>query len=277
VSPAPVPPAPVPPAPVPAPVEPQDQGTLTVATRPSAAVYLDGKLIEHGSFSGRATENGNHELVIKAPGHAALRRSISVEPARETRVEALLAQRAAGAAASGQPAVASKPVEPTTEAPPAAGKVAAGAPINELAPPVAEPPQDRGSDAAAAGASRGQDGPPPVAEPPRRADRAEPPAGEVVQRPAIDVAATRAAVRSQIGPIQQCYERAKMDDATLKGTVTARLTVAPDGSVANVQISSSTLNSAQTERCIVGEIARWQLPRPTGGAAVSFTYPFVFE
>jgi TonB family protein len=122
-----------------------------------------------------------------------------------------------------------------------------------------------------------QDPPAAGAEPPRRVERIEPPVTEVAKRPAVDVEATRAAVRSQIAPLQQCYERAKMDDATLKGTVTARLTVAPDGSVANVQISSSTLNSAQTERCIVGEIARWQLPRPTGGAAVSFTYPFVFE
>ncbi len=275
-APVPVPPPVVPPAEPPAAAiaQPPVQGTLTVATRPRATIYLDGKLIEHGSFSGRPTENGSHELVVKAQGHAAVRRSISVEPARETRVEVLPAKRAA-AATSGQPAVATRPavVDPKVEAGPAGKAVG----ISHDASPTAAPPQERGSHAAAGTVSRGQEPPPVIAEAPRRVDKAEPPAAEVVQRPTIDVAATRAAVRSQLGPIQQCYERAKMDDATLKGTVTARLTVAPDGSVANVEISSSTLKSAQAERCMVGEIAHWQLPRPSGGAAISFKYPFVFE
>jgi hypothetical protein len=256
--------------------EPPVPGTLTVATRASATVYLDGKVIEHGSFTGRPTENGSHELVVKAPGHAAIRRSISIAAAHETRLDLLPGQRSAAAAAPSQPVAAAKPaaVEPTLEAPAAAGtavEAAAPAAASLAAPPEPHP------DAVAGSVAHGQDPPPAGSEPPRRAERSEPPVTEVVKRPAVDVEATRAAVRSQIGPIQQCYERAKMDDATLKGTVTARITVALDGSIANVQISSSTLSSATAERCIAGEISRWQLPRPSGGAAVSFTYPFVFE
>jgi hypothetical protein len=277
--PMPVPPVPpsVPPGDPPAATiaQPLVQGTLTVATRASATIYLDGKLIEHGPFSGRPTQSGSHELVVKAPGHAPVRRSISVEPARETRVVVLRAQRAVPAGPD-RPAVAprSAVVEPTAEAGPA-GQVAGPSTSHDDSPIVGSP-HERGSDAVG-NVARGKEPSPVIAEAPRRVDKAEPPVAEVVQRPTIDVAATRAAVRSQIGPIQQCYERAKMDDATLKGTVTARLTVAPDGSVANVQISSSTLKSAQAEHCMAGEIAHWQLPRPSGGAAVSFTYPFVFE
>ena len=103
----------------------------------------------------------------------------------------------------------------------------------------------------------------------------EPPA--VVKQPALDVGATRAAVRAQIEPVQQCYERAKMDDGKLRGTLTVRITIAANGSIANAQVASSTLSSPQVEGCITREISRWQLPSPSGGAAVSLSYPFVFE
>jgi len=107
-----------------------------------------------------------------------------------------------------------------------------------------------------------------------RAESPVPPAGKP---PNLDVAALRAAVRSRIGPLQKCYERAKMDDANLRGSVTAHITVAGNGSVARVQVSHSTLNAPQVEGCITREIARWHLPKPSGGGAVAFLYPFVFE
>ncbi len=107
-----------------------------------------------------------------------------------------------------------------------------------------------------------------------RADSPVPPTGKP---PSLDVTALRAAVRSQIGPVQKCYERAKMDDANLRGSVTAHITVAGNGSVAHVQVSHSTLNTPQIEGCITREIARWHLPKPSGGGAVAFLYPFVFE
>jgi hypothetical protein len=271
------------PPPVPAPhadppavaaVEPAAEGTLTVTTRANAAVYLDGKLIEHGSFAGRSTENGIHELIVKAPGYAPISRSVTIDAARETRLALVPSQRAGPAAAS-QPAVAAKSSEAeSTDAPGAAGNTVATGPGEVAAHP--EPPAQPASTAAAVSAPAATPlSPPPPPEPPRK-DKPEPPTEEA-KRPAIDIAATRAAARSQLGPIQQCYERARMDDASLKGNVTAQITVAADGSVANVRIVSSTLSSPPTERCIAAEIARWQLPKPGGGAAVSFTYPFVFE
>jgi TonB family protein len=91
------------------------------------------------------------------------------------------------------------------------------------------------------------------------------------------VKATRAAVRAQIGPVQQCYERAKMDDPNLAGIVTTRITVAPDGSVTKIEITNSTLGAPGVEACIREGIARWHLPGPSGGASASLTYPLVFQ
>jgi TonB family protein len=116
-----------------------------------------------------------------------------------------------------------------------------------------------------------------------RASEPRPSESQPVARPepprtgTIDVAATRAAARAQIGPVRQCYERARMDDASLAGTVTARITVGPDGSVAKVEIASSTLGAPPVETCILQAISRWRLPKPNGGAAASLTYPLVFQ
>jgi TonB family protein len=129
---------------------------------------------------------------------------------------------------------------------------------------------------------------PPAPEPPKaRAPEPPPSDASTAARPeppasgpragAIDVAATRAAARAQIGPVQQCYERARMDDSSLAGTVQVRITVAPDGSVAKVDVVSSTLGAPPVETCIRQAISRWRLPRPTGGVAASLTYPLVFQ
>lgn len=103
-----------------------------------------------------------------------------------------------------------------------------------------------------------------------------PPPPPAPAKPTIDVAATRTAVIAQLAPIQQCYERAKMDDTSLRGTVTARMTVAANGSIANVSIVSSTLHSPPVEACVTREVAHWHLPKPDGGP-VSFAYPFAFQ
>jgi len=227
------------------------QGTLTVETYSNAMVYLDGKTIEHGSFFHRPTTNGTHEIVVKIPGHAPLKRLISIAAARETRLKIELVHR--------NSAVASRPPASDREA------MTSKLPASPLAARASPQAQDAGSSA--------EHDPAPAVTEPRPAATIAP----VVKRPSLDIDATRIAVRSQLGPLQQCYERAKMDDANLRGRVTARITVAADGAIANAQIAASTLNSAQVEGCLTREISRWHLPRPSGGAAVSFQYPFVFE
>ena len=68
-----------------------------------------------------------------------------------------------------------------------------------------------------------------------------------------------------------------MDDPNLAGTVTTRITVAPDGAVAKIDIINSTLGAPTVEACIRQGMSRWRLPRPVGGASASLTYPLVFQ
>ncbi|HEX7840658.1 MAG TPA: AgmX/PglI C-terminal domain-containing protein, partial [Kofleriaceae bacterium] len=117
----------------------------------------------------------------------------------------------------------------------------------------------------------------PAPAPPPAAPAPAGPAAPAVKKDEIDVAATRAAVKSHVAAIQQCYERAKMDDPGLAGSIAVRITIGPDGAVIGTQVTKSTIGSAVVERCVTAEISRWRLPQPTGGKAASLLYPFVFE
>jgi len=169
------------------------------------------------------------------------------------------------------PAVPAPP-KPSTgagEAPPAHASGAAE-------PGAATPPVEHGPVAAVTNRGSGSPAettpaPSPVA--PASSGAATP----AVKKDEIDVAATRAAVRSHVAAIQQCYERAKMDDQSLAGAMTVRITIAPDGAVTGTQVTKSTIGSPAVERCVTAEISRWHLPKPTGGNAASLLYPFVFE
>jgi len=247
---------------------PPGQGTLTIETYPNALVYLDGKTIEHGSFVHRPTATGTHELVVKLPGRLAVKRSISIAADHETKLKIEIVQQTADAAASA--------ISATTPPTPAYAVSSSSRPGAQPAGKAPRRTQTFGSSVKSASSSRNP--PPPAAVEARPKDpSAESPVPPAVKQPGLDVKAIRAAVRSQIGPLQQCYERAKMDDANLHGKVTAHITVAANGTVANVQIAHSTLNAPQVEGCISREITRWQLPRPSGGGTVAFLYPFVFE
>jgi serine/threonine-protein kinase len=104
---------------------------------------------------------------------------------------------------------------------------------------------------------------------------APPPVDAAKQREQYS-AALRVAMRAQSGPIEQCYERAKMDDSNLRGKVVVQIAIAPDGSVKTPGITSSTLGSLEVEGCITREVAHFQLPRPLGGTTIAYTYTFVF-
>jgi hypothetical protein len=180
------------------------------------------------------------------------------------------AQGAHAATWSEAAAAPAGPVEEGVEPAPAHGP--------DATRPAVTPPDPHAPAVAAPGPGSGS---PPEAAPPQAQAPAAPaiaaPAAPVARKDEIDVAATRAAVRSHVAAIQQCYERAKMDDPGLAGAMTMRISIAPDGGVTGAQVASSTIRSPVVERCVTAEISRWRLPRPTAGNTASFLYPFVFE
>jgi len=63
---------------------------------------------------------------------------------------------------------------------------------------------------------------------------------------------------SHVPAIRYCYERELRRNPTLKGKVSVRITVTPDGSIKDATIVSSTLNNERVERCILARIRLWK-------------------
>lgn len=83
-------------------------------------------------------------------------------------------------------------------------------------------------------------------------------------------------VRSRLGAIKACYERALKRNPNLSGKVQVHWTITPAGTVSGVDIEQDTLGDAEVSGCIKGLVARWRFPAPAGGA-VDVSFPFVFQ
>ncbi len=82
-------------------------------------------------------------------------------------------------------------------------------------------------------------------------------------------------VQSYLGGLNHLYNRSLRRDPSLKGKVTVRFSIAPEGHVTQTDIVSSTLQSIDLEQQIVKKILRWKFPAiPEGTVTVKF--PFVF-
>ncbi len=83
-------------------------------------------------------------------------------------------------------------------------------------------------------------------------------------------------VRSRLGAIKACYERALKRNPNLSGKIVIRWTITPAGTVSGVDVENDTMGDNEVSGCIKSLIARWRFPAPAGGS-VEVAYPFVFQ
>jgi len=76
--------------------------------------------------------------------------------------------------------------------------------------------------------------------------------------------------------IRYCYERELKRNPTLRGKITVRITIGPEGAVTNAEIISSTLNSERVERCILARIRLWNDFQPIEEAEGEVTFRQVY-
>jgi TonB family protein len=82
-------------------------------------------------------------------------------------------------------------------------------------------------------------------------------------------------IRTQLGPVRRCYERAVAASPTLEGRIDVAFTIALDGSVHGAAIEHSTIASSTMEDCVLDAIRTWTFPRPAD-RVVRVRYPFRF-
>lgn len=100
---------------------------------------------------------------------------------------------------------------------------------------------------------------------------------EAVVMGAIDADAVEAALLAHKDEFRLCYEREiNAENPSLAGRVGTTFVIGSSGHVNTAGIDSTTLNNANTERCIVKVIKRIEFPIPRGAGTVQVSYPFKF-
>src|SRR3569832_1434164 len=83
-------------------------------------------------------------------------------------------------------------------------------------------------------------------------------------------------VRSRLGAIKACYERALKRNPSLSGQVVVHWTITAAGTVSGIDVENDTLGDSEVASCIKSLVARWRFPAPAGGS-VEVSFPFVFQ
>ncbi|HVV51793.1 MAG TPA: AgmX/PglI C-terminal domain-containing protein [Polyangia bacterium] len=92
----------------------------------------------------------------------------------------------------------------------------------------------------------------------------------------LDPAMVAKEVRTRLGAIKACYERALKRNPNLSGKVVIHWTITQAGTVSGVDVETDTLGDAEVASCIKSLVARWRFPAPSGGS-VEVSFPFVFQ
>ncbi len=94
---------------------------------------------------------------------------------------------------------------------------------------------------------------------------------------ALDKSLIDRVVKQNIPAIRYEYEKGLKMDPDLQGKVTIEFVIAPDGTVANAAVKSSSLADPGVEQGIARRFRRMKFPAPKGGGQVVVSYPFVFS
>lgn len=76
--------------------------------------------------------------------------------------------------------------------------------------------------------------------------------------------------------IRYCYERELKRNPALKGKITVRITVEPEGHVSDAVVLASTMNNERVERCILARIRLWKDFPPIDPSEGSVTFRQVY-
>ena len=83
-------------------------------------------------------------------------------------------------------------------------------------------------------------------------------------------------VRARQGDLMTCYASALQENDELQGRVAFQFGVAPDGHLAMVKVTDSTLRSKSAEDCMVAQARRWAFPRTNRSTLMKFDTDFTF-
>ncbi len=87
----------------------------------------------------------------------------------------------------------------------------------------------------------------------------------------------RQVVTAASGAFRDCFESDPNRSPSLKGGVTMKWQIGPDGNVAAATIASSTLGNAKVEGCLLRQVKGWKFPSSGAPSNVEWPFKFVLE
>jgi hypothetical protein len=86
-----------------------------------------------------------------------------------------------------------------------------------------------------------------------------------------------AKIASTQSPIQQCFQRQLTTNRKLRGMVVAQAAIGPDGQFGEVTLRRDEPADPVLRFCVVQELAKLKLEKPTGERVVLESIPIKFE
>lgn len=77
--------------------------------------------------------------------------------------------------------------------------------------------------------------------------------------------------------VQDCYTQMLLKEPTLKGAIESSFIVKPDGSVAELRLTSKDLDGTPLMACMKTAFEKMRFDKTPGGKAIKVQYPFVFQ
>lgn len=100
---------------------------------------------------------------------------------------------------------------------------------------------------------------------------------EIEIKGGLDAAVVRQIIEERLDEVQYCYENILYKKEHLSGKIDTSWTILADGSVSQMQSSSTDIKEKELHDCVRGRISAWKFPNPKGGGVVHVKYPFVFR
>lgn len=92
----------------------------------------------------------------------------------------------------------------------------------------------------------------------------------------IDKKSVAATIRRRQDGFQACYETALKANSKLAGKIVVEFTIGDDGKVTEARVVKDTMNSGETNNCVVSLLKRLRFPAPSDGE-VTINNTFVFQ
>lgn len=90
-------------------------------------------------------------------------------------------------------------------------------------------------------------------------------------------ASVKDVIKSHRGSLDFAYRKALRSDPTLKGIISIEFTLAPDGTIINARIVSSTVGDPEFEEDILKRVKTWKFPAYPDSGNTIVTYPIEFS